>query len=714
MKPTSPGGLNEKWIIPILREVALALRYCHEAGIIHRDVKCESHIVFMLLRSCSNIWLGANVLITEQGNVQLCDFGVAGIIENKTDKRSTIIGTPHWMAPELFNSKTSSYGTEVDIWAFGCMAFELATGSPPFATQYTTVDQLAAALQNQTPRLADTNDTRFSDGLKDIVAFCIQDDPKARPAIEAVQQHKYLLNTDSKYPASSLRSLVGSFKVWEARGGSRKSLFFQHGAQLAEPSLGTGNDEWIFSTTANFDLEVSQEYGLKDVIDAYGPDATAGFEEETSRPNRRQPAKNSRRRPPPEALARLPPAPLEKIFDPNTMSNYQENSRRQYGGGNQPPPTSDLQLRAEADSSINSTIIDIDLHVIDSGVPPFQENTIRPNRGGNDGEDDYPFHDFNRPALSDPADGNPNRQTRDWKFPSMAPPASADPELSRFPISYELPRPTVTPGSGGRPALIHHPTEPLGAFGGGVQASLAVDRQSMRSLIDLDFSMPDIPDSIPEYRPSTANSDAASTTSDHPVSANPFELEKHASLYQPSFGGARGPSLYTEDGPYTYENNGSTTLKDFTEMSDFSASDAEGNNHNSTNYDEDGYYAVNTSAANGNGTSHGQASFIDGSTAFGSMAMPPPGLSNAQSVPRDASLNTAYSTFGIPRLPAAPSHESLSIDATQDETAYEISRMMVSMSAQLSSFKGVYEDSQLLQKRGSIRRDPARDPPVDG
>ena len=61
---------------------------------------------------------GANVLVTEEGGVQLCDFGVAGIVETAADKRSTFIGTPHWMAPELFVS-TRSYGKEVDIWAFG-------------------------------------------------------------------------------------------------------------------------------------------------------------------------------------------------------------------------------------------------------------------------------------------------------------------------------------------------------------------------------------------------------------------------------------------------------------------------------------------------------------------------------------------------------------------------------------------------------------------
>lgn len=74
--------------------------------------------------------LGANVLVTEQGEVQLCDFGVAGIVVTQLDKRSTFIGTLHWMAPEMFDSMLY-YGKEVDIWAYGCMAYEIATGLPP-------------------------------------------------------------------------------------------------------------------------------------------------------------------------------------------------------------------------------------------------------------------------------------------------------------------------------------------------------------------------------------------------------------------------------------------------------------------------------------------------------------------------------------------------------------------------------------------------------
>ena len=111
MKPTAPGGLQEKWIIPILREVTVAIHWVHKEGIIHRDIKC------------------ANVLVTEVGSVQLCDFGVAGMMESKFDKRSTVIGTPHWMAPELFDVEDGAPETppnfssmESDVWSFGVTA----------------------------------------------------------------------------------------------------------------------------------------------------------------------------------------------------------------------------------------------------------------------------------------------------------------------------------------------------------------------------------------------------------------------------------------------------------------------------------------------------------------------------------------------------------------------------------------------------------------
>lgn len=555
MKPTAPGGLQERWIIPILREVAEAVFWVHRQGIIHRDIKC------------------ANVLITESGMVQLCDFGVAGVIETKFDKRSTFIGTPHWMAPELFDEQMS-YGTEVDIWAFGSLVFEIASGLPPNVMAGIDIYQLGNYLKSHAPRL---DGDQYSDELRHLVAFCLVEDPRQRPTIEQVQSHPYISNSASRYPTSTLSMLVRGYKLWESQGGARRSLFAPGGAQgpmdvsdLSSTAL--ANDEWNFSTTLAFDQEVFTNPDNQAVFDAYGTDID--FDpSEMFRPSKPK----SRRRPPPQQLAAMK-VPLEKVFDPHTISNYHDNSRAYYGMP-MPPPASDLPLRDDSApaTDVRESLIDLDASLNGSDLSRFVDmDTIRagePRMSTAYGEAED--SEFSRPPLSDPADLNPNRRTRDWKFPSMAPPASANPEMLRFPVP-ELPS---TVSSANRPGLQHSTTDPVQApnYGSGdltvprpsTQASM---RESVSSLIDLDMSMPEmsmpetnIPESssresvsslidldmsLPEptpdtTRPSTANSDAASVSGSEYGMANPFDLERHASLYIPSSN--REPSIYVSD-----------------------------------------------------------------------------------------------------------------------------------------------------------------------
>ncbi|KAL2064790.1 hypothetical protein VTL71DRAFT_3930 [Oculimacula yallundae] len=696
MKPTAPGGLNEKWIIPILREVAEAIFYVHDAGIIHRDIKC------------------ANVLVTEQGNVQLCDFGVAGMIESKLDKRSTIIGTPHWMAPELFGA-SPSYGSEVDIWAFGSMVFEIATGLPPNVANGVSYDRLGSYLQNHTPRLEGGN---YSNNLRDLVAYCLEEDPKKRPTISNIQRHPYILNSSSSYPTSTLKLLVGSFKVWESRGNSRHSLFMQHGAQGPAPTNGLVGDEWDFDGTQHF----QGPYTDKDVIDAYGS-SVIGFVDETARPA----AKVSRRRPPPEALSRLPTVPLQQIFDPRLSTNYESNSNRHYndpmhGGPSQSGPSdrSDLPLRDDsAQPSIRDTMIDLGGHNVETGLSSFPEmDTIRAGRRAQDeGEDDYnaTLPNFSRPALSDPAETVNNRRTQDWKFPSMAPPASADPELSRFPTSFEVPQPPTTPGLGGRPALVHHTTEPVGAFGGGLPVQPAVERMSIRSsVIDLDEIVRGI--DIPEFRrPSTANSDVGSATSEQMTSTNPFELERHASLYQPlPRDQSREPSIYVSDDALLPQGlrNGNA-LQELAEMSDFSASDAEGPNGRNrrdmnASYDDsdDSYYVVNP-GPNEPREDRNQNHQYNGVDDRDYLRMPPPSVPSAQETPLPRS--DSFPTPRFPDMPPHPSLASLTGTASQNEMAMEITRVMSAMSAQLEVFRDVYDTGDVVQRQNSNRRTERRE-----
>ncbi|KAK3904618.1 hypothetical protein C8A05DRAFT_42328 [Staphylotrichum tortipilum] len=530
MKPTAPGGLQEKWIIPILREVAEAIYWVHKEGIIHRDIKC------------------ANVLVTEAGSVQLCDFGVAGIVDSKLDKRTTFIGTLNWMAPELFES-VPSYSTPVDIWAFGSLVYELASGFPPNVMAGFNIHQLGQYIKHHAPRL---EGDQYSDNMKDLVAFCLIEDPARRPTIQEIQRHPYIFGTADAYPTSSLANLVKAYKLWEGQGGIRRSLFAPIGVQGPEDyESSIPSDEWNFSTTVDFDRQLMNT-DAQAVFDVYGSNVDFEINEQTSRPAKPKP----RRRPPPQLQPHK--APLEKVFDPNTISNYEDNSRAYYGKAPPPPMTSstnsDLPLRDDSlHSTLRESLIDLDMSLHDGGdLSQFVDMaTIRAGLRAPSEPDYDEVADYNRPPLSDPADVNPNRRTQDWKFPTMAAPASANPEMSRFPFHEERSDFSI---SARPPPIHHHPAESVGFLAEpydlmplpSSQDSLSLinNRASVGSLIDLDESlaMPEPP------RPSTANSDVASVAGSDIGGANPFDLERHASFYQPNpqFG-IREPSIYISD-----------------------------------------------------------------------------------------------------------------------------------------------------------------------
>jgi serine/threonine protein kinase len=609
-------------------------------------------------------------LITEEGGVQLCDFGVAGITETALDKRSTFIGTFHWMAPELFRG--SSYGKEVDIWAFGSMTYEMATGLPPNAMSGVSGMDLGTYLQTHIPRLEGEN---YSEGLKSIVAFCLEENPNDRPTIEDVQRHSYIYNTAAKYPSSGLSDLVKAFKLWESHGGTRKSLFAVGGAQGPSElsSTALSDDNWNFSTTPAFDLAVEQAANPEDIINVYGAKVALGtdFADETSRPNRQQQARPSRRRPPPEALAPLK-APLEKLFDPNTISNYRDNSIQHFNL--QQNTASDLPLRDDsAQTSIRDTLIDLDAHDLPSGLSSFAEmDTMKPTRRAAQDESQETYEtglDFARPALSDPVD-NPNRRTQDWKFPSMAPPASANPEFTRFP---PLQRPNMTPAVGARPALIHHPTEPVSLPSQNsynlAPPALASDRMS---LIDLDMSIPEA------SRPSTADSAASQDN----ASANPFMWERHASMYNTQgYRSAREPSLYLDDSSMGLQSRTGNTLQEFNEVSDFSASDAEGYPDDSFN----GYRARHEDQGSERYYEPLSTRHTEG------------GYENSNGQNRGAwndlnSSSAAQSTALFHPLPPPPSAAVLSGTASQEEMHAESHRMFETLRTSLETFREAYEN----------------------
>lgn len=120
--------------------------------------------------------LAANILITSAPNrVLLCDFGVSALLPSAASKRTTFVGTPYWMAPEVI-SKGRLYDTKADIWSFGITVLEMAHGEPPMSGQ--SAQSVFSAMNKgfEPPKL---EGGEWSREMRDFVAACLQEDPES-------------------------------------------------------------------------------------------------------------------------------------------------------------------------------------------------------------------------------------------------------------------------------------------------------------------------------------------------------------------------------------------------------------------------------------------------------------------------------------------------------------------------------------------------------
>ncbi|CAI5757573.1 unnamed protein product [Candida verbasci] len=186
--------LNEDIVSYIIKNVLLGLQYLHGERKVHRDIKA------------------ANVLLTENGDVKLGDFGVSGEMTFTKLKKNTFVGTPFWMAPEVIikGKKASNntldeddgYDYKADIWSTGITTIELVTGSPPLA-QFDPLKILFEIPKKKPPILFGLS---YSPNLKDFIRYCLLKDPDKRPSTKSLLHHHYI--TKQIPPAKAKEQLV--------------------------------------------------------------------------------------------------------------------------------------------------------------------------------------------------------------------------------------------------------------------------------------------------------------------------------------------------------------------------------------------------------------------------------------------------------------------------------------------------------------------------
>ncbi|XP_068160226.1 TRAF2 and NCK interacting kinase b isoform X3 [Antennarius striatus] len=170
IKNTKGNSLKEEWIAYICREILRGLTHLHQHKVIHRDIK------------------GQNVLLTENAEVKLVDFGVSAQLDRTVGRRNTFIGTPYWMAPEVIacdENPDATYDFKSDLWSLGITAIEMAEGAPPLCDMH-PMRALFLIPRNPAPRL---KSKKWSKKFQSFIESCLVKSHAQRPSTEQLLKH---------------------------------------------------------------------------------------------------------------------------------------------------------------------------------------------------------------------------------------------------------------------------------------------------------------------------------------------------------------------------------------------------------------------------------------------------------------------------------------------------------------------------------------------
>ena len=266
----------ETHITYILYETLLGLKYIHENGQIHRDIKA------------------GNILLDGQAHVRIADFGVSSwLIDggNRREHTTTFVGTPCWMAPEVME-QVEGYDYRADLWSLGITALELCKGYAPYA-KFAPMKVLLLTIQEDPPSLSTYNDADdipllWSQSFRSMIALCLQKDPSKRPTCQELLAHPHFqpladAEVRAEWRGRTKQDVCDVVEDVEKSGssGTVAAAAGDMAAEKSSPGRLVGGATAVIATNAKRDRPAGTSWILpNDSTDA----ATSVVEEEASSP----------------------------------------------------------------------------------------------------------------------------------------------------------------------------------------------------------------------------------------------------------------------------------------------------------------------------------------------------------------------------------------------------------------------------------------------
>ncbi|XP_051501463.1 serine/threonine-protein kinase Nek1-like isoform X2 [Myxocyprinus asiaticus] len=170
---------HEEQILDWLVQICLALKHVHDRKILHRDIKSQ------------------NIFLTKDGTVQLGDFGIARVLNSTVELARTCIGTPYYLSPEICENKP--YNNKSDIWALGCVLYEMCTLKHAFEAG-NMKNLVLKIICGSYPPVS----VHYSQDLRSLLAQLFKRNPRERPSVSAILDKPFLARRIHKFLSPQL------------------------------------------------------------------------------------------------------------------------------------------------------------------------------------------------------------------------------------------------------------------------------------------------------------------------------------------------------------------------------------------------------------------------------------------------------------------------------------------------------------------------------